>query len=95
MISEREGAYRDMSKRYDLIIKNARVYDGSGRPWFDSDIAVVDGFIAGIGKTDASDAETCVDAGGRAVAQGSSTRTVIRTATARRSTTRTERSSRA
>ena len=59
-----------MSKRYDLIIKNARVYDGSGRPWFDSDIAVVDGFIAGIGKTDASDAETCVDAGGRAVAPG-------------------------
>jgi N-acyl-D-amino-acid deacylase len=59
-----------MSHGYDLVIKNARVFDGSGGPWYEADIAVRNGRIAGIGKVDASDAAQCVDAEGRAVSPG-------------------------
>ena len=34
--------------RYDLVIKNGRVIDGSGNPWYDADVAVRDGKIAAI-----------------------------------------------
>ena len=54
---------------YDLIIKNGKIYTGAGNPWFISDIAVKDGYIAEIGKQ-LRDAETVIDAKGLAVAPG-------------------------
>jgi N-acyl-D-aspartate/D-glutamate deacylase len=54
---------------YDLLIKNARVVDGSGEPSFRADVAVHQGKIAGVGKTSAS-AKRTIDAGGRVVAPG-------------------------
>ena len=33
---------------YDVLIRNARVIDGSGNPWFRADLAVRDGRIAAI-----------------------------------------------
>jgi N-acyl-D-aspartate/D-glutamate deacylase len=54
---------------YDLLIKNARVVDGSGEPSFRADVAVHQGKIAGVGKTSAT-AERVIDAGGRVVAPG-------------------------
>ncbi|MDR2137545.1 MAG: amidohydrolase family protein, partial [Synergistaceae bacterium] len=59
-----------MSKTYDLILKNARVYDGSGGPWFYGDIAVKDGSIAGVGKISASQGTRVIDVEGRAVSPG-------------------------
>ncbi len=59
-----------MSKRYDLVIKNALVYDGSGGPWFRADIAAKDGKIVGIGKIDAAYGNTFIDASDLAVAPG-------------------------
>ena len=35
---------------YDVLIRNARVIDGSGNPWFRADLAVKDGRIAAIGR---------------------------------------------
>ena len=54
---------------FDLIIKNATVYDGSGAPAYVSDVAVKDGKIAAIGKELGSAAKT-VDAEGLALAPG-------------------------
>src|SRR5689334_4831301 len=54
---------------YDLLIKNARVVDGSGEPSFHADVAVHQGRIAGVGKTSAA-AKRTIDAGGRVVAPG-------------------------
>jgi N-acyl-D-amino-acid deacylase len=54
---------------YDLLIKNARVVDGSGEPSFQADVAVHQGKIVGVGKTSAA-AHRTIDAGGRVVAPG-------------------------
>jgi N-acyl-D-aspartate/D-glutamate deacylase len=37
---------------YDLIIRNARIVDGTGRPAFQGDVAVADGKIAAVVRTD-------------------------------------------
>jgi N-acyl-D-aspartate/D-glutamate deacylase len=54
---------------YDLLIKNARVVDGSGEPSFQADVAVHKGKIVGVGKSSTT-AERVIDAGGRVVAPG-------------------------
>ena len=48
---------------YDLLIRNARIVDGTGAPWFYGDLAVKDGRIAALGKLSGEATET-VDAGG-------------------------------
>src|SRR5215831_9678796 len=55
---------------YDVLIRNARVVDGSGNPWFRSDIAVKDGKIAGVGKLANATAARTIDARERVVAPG-------------------------
>ena len=37
------------AQRFDLLIRNGRVMDGTGNPWFPADIGVQDGRIAAIG----------------------------------------------
>jgi N-acyl-D-amino-acid deacylase len=54
---------------HDLIIKNARVVDGSGAPAFSADVAVRDRRIAAVGKI-AEGARRVVDAGGLALMPG-------------------------
>src|ERR1051326_6650915 len=54
---------------YDLLIRNARVVDGSGEPSFQADVAVHQGKIAGVGKIHAAAIRT-IDAAGRVVAPG-------------------------
>lgn len=54
---------------HDLILKNGRIYDGSGLPSFIGDVAIEDGRIAAIGRV--NDAATQVlDTSGLAVAPG-------------------------
>jgi len=53
----------------DLIIRNARIYDGAGGMPFDGDLAVKDGRISAIGQV-ASDAAEIVEADGLALAPG-------------------------
>ena len=56
--------------RYDLLIRNARVLDGTGNPWFPADIAVQNGRIAAVGALPNPQAARTVDAGGKYVAPG-------------------------
>lgn len=47
---------------YDILIKNARIIDGTGAPWYRSDLAIQDGKIAEIGRLGSCLAKTSVDA---------------------------------
>jgi len=58
------------SAEVDILIKNARVVDGTGSPWFLSDVAVDDGHIVAIGKSLDLDATEVIDARGRVLAPG-------------------------
>src|SRR5438067_10524742 len=54
---------------FDLIIKNARVIDGSGMPAYMADVAVQDGRIAAIGRIRETATRT-IEAEGLALAPG-------------------------
>jgi len=54
---------------FDLLIKNAKILDGTGSPWFRGDIAIKDGRITDVGKTSGEGIET-IDVSGLAVSPG-------------------------
>lgn len=55
---------------YDVLIKGARVIDGTGNPWYWGDVAVQDGRIVQIGRLDGQLAKRRIDASGCIVAPG-------------------------
>src|SRR5678815_2335374 len=55
---------------YDLLIRNARVIDGSGNAWYRASVAVKDGRVAGIGALTDATAPVTIDAAGRVLAPG-------------------------
>lgn len=57
-------------KDYDLVIKNGRIVDGTGNPWFYGDVAIKNGRIEQIGKVDSSRAKRLIDAKNQIVAPG-------------------------
>ncbi len=54
---------------YDLIIRNAKIVDGTGKPAFNGSIAVKDGRIAAVGEVDGNAARE-VDAQGKLLTPG-------------------------
>lgn len=56
--------------QYDVIIKNGRVIDGSGNPWYKADVGIRDGRIVAIGALDAGEGKRLLDAGGMIIAPG-------------------------
>ena len=54
---------------YDLLIKNGRIIDGSGRPAFHGDVGVAGGKIVELGRLDGP-AKRTIEADGRVVAPG-------------------------
>jgi N-acyl-D-aspartate/D-glutamate deacylase len=56
--------------RVDLILKNGRVIDGSGNPWFRGDIAVAGGRIVAIGRLGNRPADRVIDVDDLVVAPG-------------------------
>ncbi len=54
---------------YDLLIRNAQIVDGTGRPAFQGDLAVTDGKIAAVG-TVSGEAGREIDAGGNLLTPG-------------------------
>ncbi len=55
---------------YDLIISNGKIYDGSGNPPIDADVAVSADTIAAIGDLSNATAKLRIDVNGHAVAPG-------------------------
>jgi dihydroorotase/N-acyl-D-amino-acid deacylase len=58
------------SVSYDVIIRNGRVIDGTGSPWYAADVAIKSGRIAAIGRLDGAIAARTIDARGMVVAPG-------------------------
>ena len=57
-------------ERYDVLIKNGKVVDGAGTPWYYADLAIRDGKIAAVGRLVAATADRTIDAKGLVVAPG-------------------------
>ena len=55
---------------YDLIIRNGRIIDGTGSPWYSGDVAIRDGKIAAIGAVLDARARQTIDARRMVVAPG-------------------------
>lgn len=58
------------SAQFDLIIRNGRVLDGTGNPWFPADIGVRNGRIVALGSLAGATATRLIDASGKYVAPG-------------------------
>src|SRR5688572_30096797 len=55
---------------FDLLIRNGRVFDGTGNPWFPADIGVRDGRIVAVGALATATAARVIDAAGKYVSPG-------------------------
>lgn len=55
---------------YDVLIRNGRIVDGTGNPWYSGDIAIKDGKIAAMGHLANPTAKRVIDATGLVVAPG-------------------------
>src|ERR1700730_18062777 len=55
---------------YDLLIRHARIIDGTGGPAFNGDIGIVDNRIVAIRSFLSEEAHAAIDAGGLVVAPG-------------------------
>jgi N-acyl-D-amino-acid deacylase len=64
------GGMQQAQVAFDLIIRNARIVDGAGNPWFLADLAVRGDGIARIATRIAAPAQRTIDAGGRVLAPG-------------------------
>ncbi len=56
--------------RFDVVITNGRVVDGTGAPWFRADVGIVGDRITAVGDLSAAEAGTRIDATGHVVAPG-------------------------
>ena len=56
--------------KFDIIIKDGRVIDGTGNPWYKADVGIVGERIREIGILPASSADTVIDASELAVSPG-------------------------
>src|SRR5712671_5144154 len=64
------SAPRAQAPTYDLLIKNGRIIDGTGSPWYRGDLAVRGDTIAGIAPRIDAPATRVIDAAGKVVAPG-------------------------
>jgi len=58
------------AQSFDLLIRNGRLLDGTGNPWYAADIGVRDGRIVRVGPLPDATATRVIDAEGRYVAPG-------------------------
>ena len=54
----------------DILIRNGKVFDGAGNPWFKADISVDEGKITSIGNQSSAQATRVIDACGLIVSPG-------------------------
>jgi N-acyl-D-aspartate/D-glutamate deacylase len=64
------GSARSADAPYDLLIRNGKIIDGSGNPWFAGDVAVRGDRIVAVGRVPPAPAKREIDARGLVVAPG-------------------------
>src|SRR5579862_166197 len=57
-------------QHFDIIIKNGKIIDGTGNPWFYGDVGIIKNKIASIGDLSKSKADNIIDASGLIVSPG-------------------------
>ena len=57
-------------RRYDRVIRNGMIIDGSRAPRYRGDLGIRNGVIAEIGRIDAAEADEVIEADGLIVAPG-------------------------
>lgn len=57
-------------QHYDIILKNGKIIDGAGNPWFYGDVGIVKDKIISIGDLSGSKADKTIDASGLIIAPG-------------------------
>jgi N-acyl-D-amino-acid deacylase len=57
-------------QNYDLVLKNGRILDGCGNPWFWGDLAIQTGRVAQIGPSGTLQGKRLIDVEGRYIAPG-------------------------
>jgi N-acyl-D-amino-acid deacylase len=63
-------ALASQQNQYDLIIRNGRIIDGTGSPWYAGSVAIREGRIAEIGALIGGTAKQTIDAAGMVVTPG-------------------------
>jgi dihydroorotase/N-acyl-D-amino-acid deacylase len=58
------------AKPFDIVIRDGRIIDGTGSPWYTGDLGIRDGRIAGLGRLAGAPAQRSIDARGMVVAPG-------------------------
>lgn len=64
------SAFAQEISRFDLVITNGHIMDGTGSPWHSGDIGIRDGKVAAIGNLSAASRSRTIDAQGKVVAPG-------------------------
>ncbi len=64
------GRMHAQNPAFDLLIRQAKVFDGTGNPWFIADVGVKDGRIVQVGELGNATAAKTVDARGKYLAPG-------------------------
>jgi N-acyl-D-amino-acid deacylase len=55
---------------YDILIRNGKIMDGTGNPWFPADVGIVGDTIAEIGNLSSAEGELEINAAGKIVCPG-------------------------
>ncbi len=63
-------ARRSTGSRFDILIRNGKIVDGTGAPWFRGDIGIRDGKIAKMGRLTKATAKKIIDASDLTVCPG-------------------------
>jgi len=63
-------AFLFAQQRYDIILKNGKIIDGTGNPWFYGDVGIVKDKIVNVGDLSKSKAGKIIDASGLIIAPG-------------------------
>lgn len=58
------------AQSFDVLIKNGKILDGTGNPWYSADIGIRGDRIVAIGKLPNATAKRTIDAGGKIVSPG-------------------------
>ncbi len=64
------ASYAQTPQQFDILIRNGRVLDGTGNPWYRADIGISGDRIAAMGRLGNAAARTTIDAGDRYVTPG-------------------------
>jgi N-acyl-D-amino-acid deacylase len=70
MLAATPIASQEPVQTFDLLLRNARVLDGTGNPWFGADVGIRNGRIAAIGTLRTAQATRVIDVAGKYLAPG-------------------------